>query len=201
MSWAMTNKSKDKGDRFEREAVKVLIEALPGLTRPKAMRLLGAGRKEDVGDLAVLPDAAIQVRAKKDMGASIRSAAVDSVTQAGHGDMRFALGMVPILGTRAHQVRWIATTVPEAWPVPVTPVAEFAMVSRALTWMRDDAGPHGYRVWERTERIGLLAGPGPTVLVAPLEAWAAAYTTACGRTPVLPVDVEPGTTVPELVAV
>ncbi|MCC3292814.1 hypothetical protein [Arthrobacter sp. zg-Y1110] len=171
----MGNSAKDKGDRFEREAVTALVELLPEYTVNNPMRMLGAGRKDDVGDLSVFSDVAIQVRAKKDMGQAIRSSAEDSVKQAANGEMPFALGMVPILGTRAHQVRWLACTAVDAWPGGVDPVADFAIVSKALAWVRDDAGPHGYRVWPRLERIGRLGGPGYPALVAPLEAWAAAY--------------------------
>jgi hypothetical protein len=90
----------------------------------------------------------------------IRAAASGSVIQAGHGDKEYAMGMVPILGARAHQVRWLACVAPDRWPVPVEPVAEFAMVSKAMAWVRADAAPHGFRAWDRLERIGLLAGTG-----------------------------------------
>lgn len=171
----MANSAKNKGDRFEREGVTALVELLPGYTVENPMRMLGAGRKDDVGDLSVLPDVAIQVRALKSMGQAIRSSAEDAVKQAANGRMPFSLGMVPILGTRSHQVRWLACTAPDAWPGAVEPVAEFAIVSKALEWVRDDAGPFGYRPWPRVDRVGLLGGPGFPALVAPLEAWAAAY--------------------------
>lgn len=171
----MANSSKDKGDRFERESVPVLVNLLPEFALDKAMRYLGAGRKEDVGDLYVLPDAAVQVKAWDNMGGAIRTAVAGSVVQAGHGDKEYALGMVPILGARAHQVRWLACVAPGRWPVPVEPVAEFALVSKALKWVKDDTGPYGFRAWDRLERIGLLGGPGEPALIAPIEAWAAAY--------------------------
>lgn len=174
----MANSSKNKGDRFEREAVPVLVDLLPEFALPKAMRHLGAGRAEDVGDLYVLADAAIQVKAWKDMGAGIRAAAAGSVIQAGHGDKDVALGMVPILGTRKDQVRWLACVTPDRWPLPVEPVAEFALVSKALKWVRTDEAPYGFRAWGRLERIGLLAGTGEPTLIAPIEAWAAAYRAA-----------------------
>lgn len=176
----MANSSKDKGDRFERESVPVLVDLLPEFALPKAMRFLGAGRKEDVGDLYVLPDAAIQVKAWSNMGGAIRTAVAGSVIQAGHGDKEYALGMVPILGARTTQVRWLACVAPGRWPVPVEPVAEFALVSKALSWVKDDKGPYGYRIWDRLERIGLLAGPGEPALIAPIEAWAEAYRQARG---------------------
>lgn len=176
----MANSAKDKGDRFERESVPVLVGLLPEFALAKAMRYLGAGRKEDVGDLYVLPDAAVQVKAWDNMGGAIRTAVSGSVIQAGHGDMEYALGMVPILGARAHQVRWLACVAPDRWPVPIEPVAEFAMVSKALTWVKTDDAPHGFRAWDRLERIGLLGGPGEPALIAPIEAWAAAYRQARG---------------------
>lgn len=171
----MANSPKNKGDRFERESVPVLVNLLPEFALPKAMRHLGAGRKEDVGDLYVLADAAIQVKAWGNMGGAIRTAVSGSVTQAGHGDKEYALGMVPILGAREGHVRWLACVAPDRWPVPIEPVAEFALVSKALAWVKDDKGPYGYRVWDRLERIGLLGGPGQPALIAPIEAWAAAY--------------------------
>ncbi|MCC3299487.1 hypothetical protein [Arthrobacter caoxuetaonis] len=171
----MGNSAKNKGDRFEREAVTALVELLPEFAVENPMRMLGAGRKDDIGDLSVLPDTAVQVRAKKDMGQAIRSSAEDSVKQAANGRVPYALGMVPILGTRANQVRWLACTALDAWPGGMDPVAEFAIVSKALAWVRDDAGPHGYRPWQRLERVGLLRGPGYPALIAPLEAWTDAY--------------------------
>jgi hypothetical protein len=172
----MANSAKDKGDRGERAAVAYLLDNAPDLvsvSRPQ--RKLGAGRKEDTGDLYIFHDAAIQVRAVNDMGKAVRSAAEDSVVQAGHGDHEYALGMVPVPRARKEQVTWLASTTPDRWPEEIQPVAEFALISKALSWVRDDKGPHGYRVWPREERIALLGGPGTTVLIAPIEAWLAAF--------------------------
>jgi len=152
----MANSAKDKGDRFEREAVPVLVELLPEFAVTKPMRMLGAGRKDDVGDLHVLADAAVQVKAWDNMGGAIRTAVSGSVIQAGHGDKEYALGMVPVQGARVHQVHWLACVAPGRWPVPVEPVAEFGMVSKALAWVKDDEGPYGYRVWDRQSRAGHL---------------------------------------------
>lgn len=172
----MANSAKDKGDRNERAAVAYLLETAPDLvsvSRPQ--RKLGAGRKEDTGDLYIFHDAAIQVRALANMGQAVRSAAEDSVVQAHHGDLEYALGMVPVPRARKEQVTWLASTTLDRWPEPVEPVAEFSLISKALTWVRDDKGPHGFRVWPREERIGILGGPGKTVLIAPIEAWLAAF--------------------------
>lgn len=192
----MTNASKDKGDRFEREAVAMLKDLCPDLCLDKAKRMLGAGRAEDVGDLYVFADVAVQVRAYKmtSIGGAIRSSAKDSITQAGHGDMPYALGLVPYPGARAGTVRWIACV--EQWPVelPIEPIP-FAMVGKALAWLRDDNGPHGFMAYPRTRRIGVLAG-GSTkpVLMTPVEAWVAAYREATGRlAPVLDSAAEAAT--------
>lgn len=168
----MANKSKDKGDRYERAAVKHIIEAVPGLVDAQTpMRMLGAGRKDDIGDLNLFTDTAIQVKAVANMGQAVRSSVEGSVIQAANAKVEFALGLVPVQGARKTQVNWLACTAVDRWPVPVEHVAEFALISKALTWLRDDTGPYGYRVWPRTERIALLTGPGTPCLVAPLEAW------------------------------
>lgn len=175
----MANKSKDKGDRYERAAVKYIIDAVPGLVDAKTpMRLLGAGRKDDVGDLNLFTDAAIQVKAVANMGQAVRSAVEGSVVQASNAKVEFALGMVPVQGARKTGVNWLACTAVDRWPLPVEPVAEFSLISKALDWLRDDVGPYGYRVWPRAERICLLGGPGTPCLVAPFSAWLDAFALA-----------------------
>lgn len=168
----MANKSKDKGDRYERAAVKYIIETTPDLVDSKLpMRMLGAGRAEDIGDLNLFTDTAIQVKAVSSMGLAVRSAVEGSVAQAANGKVEFALGMVPVQGARKTQVNWLAATAVDRWPEPVEHVAEFALISKALAWLKDDSGPYGYRVWPRSERICLLTGPGTPCLVAPFSAW------------------------------
>lgn len=172
----MANSAKDKGDRYEREAKDYLIELAPDLVCELPMRMLGAGRKDDVGDIRVFDDVAIQVRALASMGTAVRSSAHDAVIQAANGRVPFALGMVPVQGARKNKVRWLAATAVDRWPggAPEA-VAEFSIISKALPWLGDDAGPAGYRPWMRTERICTLVGPGKPVLLAPMEAWMAAY--------------------------
>lgn len=177
----MANPSKAKGDKAERDAVAYLLDNVPDLCLPKSMRMLGAGRSEDVGDLYVFDDAAIQVRCYKidSIGAAIRSSALDSVVQADNGDKDFALGMVPYPRARAVTVKWLAATTLEAWPVPLEVEPEtFGMVSRALTWVRDDSDGAS----PRTERIALLrSGSAAPVYIAPIEAWLDAYRVATKR--------------------
>jgi Holliday junction resolvase len=57
----VTNSNKDKGDEGERE-VQALLQELLGLP---ARRALGAGRKDDVGDIDNVPNTAIQVARTK----------------------------------------------------------------------------------------------------------------------------------------
>ncbi len=64
----MTSPSKRKGDRAELEVERLLQEEL-GLP---ARRKLGAGRKDDQGDIDGIPDTVIQVTAKADLARAIR---------------------------------------------------------------------------------------------------------------------------------
>lgn len=173
----MANSAKQKGDRAELEAVRMFQAMAPDLVVAKSMRMLGAGRAEDVGDLHVFHDVAVQVRnyAMTSIGSAIRSSAIDATAQALNGDRPFSLGLVPYPRARAGTVRWIATAL--EWPVDsgVEPV-EFSMVSKALAWVRDDEGPYGYMARPRHLRIARLGGGKTTpVLLAPVEAWLDAY--------------------------
>jgi len=144
--------------------------------------MLGAGRADDVGDLRVLADVAVQVRNYKldSLGAALRSAAMDAVAQAANGDMPHALGLVPYPRARAGTVRWLASwlTPPSQ---PECQELEFASVSKAASWVRDDQGPYGYRVWPRHQRLAYLGGRGDHVFVAPAEAWLRLYRIYVGQ--------------------
>lgn len=171
----MANAAKRKGDAAELEAVRFLVDAAPDLVVNNPWRMLGAGRKDDVGDLRVLPEVAIQVRSYKldSIGLAVRSAATDALTQAANGGYAHAFGMIPYPRARKGSVRWLAS-----WVRPLddaVSVAEFKRVSDVLMWVRDDDGPHGYRTWPRGARVAHLTGPGAPVFVAPIEAWLAGY--------------------------
>lgn len=182
----MANPSKAKGDRAEREAVFMFQDLCGDLCVPKAMRMLGAGRSEDTGDLHVFSDTAIQVRNYKlsSIGLAVRSSAKDAVIQAGHGDKEFSLGLVPYPRARAEHVRWIACVEPDSWPgdfpAESIHVASFGTITRALDWVRADKSTTGDLPRPREERIALLGGSS-SVLVAPIEAWVAAYRIATER--------------------
>jgi hypothetical protein len=64
----MANPNKNKGDRAEREISKLLSNLLGFNIRRK----LGAGRKDDTGDLDGLPDCTAQVKNYNDIARAIR---------------------------------------------------------------------------------------------------------------------------------
>ena len=64
----MTGTSKRKGDEAEREVAALLTDLL-GLP---VRRKLGAGRKDDVGDLDGIPDTVVQVVNRRDLWVAMR---------------------------------------------------------------------------------------------------------------------------------
>lgn len=177
----MPNPSKNKGDLGERQAVAWLAEH-PVYSElidvPKAARMKAAGIPEDVGDIRVFMDTAIQVKNWKmaSLGAAVREAAIGARAQADNGFLPLAVGMTKVPGARASTVQWLASTLPADWPGGTAEhVMQFGTISKALVWLRDDDGPAGYRTWPRTERIALLvSGSARPVVLAPMEAWLAA---------------------------
>lgn len=192
MSDGMANPSKAKGDRAEREAVEVLKSLAPNLCVADAIRMLGAGRKDDVGDLRVFVDVAIQVRNYKmdSIGSAIRTAASDSVVQASNGSLPIGLGMVPVPGARKNSVRWLAAC--HTWPTALWDEGgliqpeEFKMVGRALNWLRDETGTYDRPAVSRQFRVAVLVGKTP-VLISPIEAWLEAYAVS-KRSPLVCAD-------------
>lgn len=129
----MVNANKNKGDRAEREAVDALVALSSGLQlTPLQMRALGAGRKEDTGDIHVFPDVAVQVKnyAASRLNAGIREAAVGALRQAGNGLLPYHLGMTVIPRARKDGLRWVASAV--EWVAPVEPEATVANPVAAL---------------------------------------------------------------------
>lgn len=184
----MAHPSKAKGDRNERAAVAFLVAVAPDLLVDKPERMLGAGRRDDVGDLRVFPDVAVQARAyaKQHLLVGLRSSAVDAAAQAVNGRMPLGLGLVPYPNARAAtQVRWIATAT--VWPDPDVVARDFgAAASNAVAWVRDDVGPKtkpNPRARKapvphpgRLERVAYVHGRGAEpYYLAPVEAWLAVY--------------------------
>lgn len=77
----MTGPAKVKGDRAEREAALLLGDLLGAEVR----RLLGAGRRDDRGDLD-LPGWAIQVADWQDLAMAVRTKPLDAEVQAARAD-------------------------------------------------------------------------------------------------------------------
>jgi hypothetical protein len=73
----MANSSKRKGDRAELEVQGILRDLL-GVP---ARRALGAGRKDDVGDITGVPDTVIQVVDWKDVTRAVREKPLECESQ------------------------------------------------------------------------------------------------------------------------
>ncbi len=170
----MTNASKNKGDRGEREAVGAFLEACPDLCVWNAQRLLGAGRKEDVGDLLVIDDVAVQVKAYKasSLSAAVYDAATGATEQAGHARKPFALGLVLIPNARKNAVRW--AVVVEKWPT--TGRLHQTASSATAAVARVKAAGIVADMTVRVERKGAIP-----VILSSLPTWVNAYREATGR--------------------
>ena len=174
-SCSMANASKQKGDRGEREAVEVLTCLAPDLLVDKPQRKLGAGRKEDTGDLVVLPDVTIQVKTYGKVETILREAAVGAEAQRVRAGSTFALGMAPIPRARRGSVRWLAAVL--SWPggdPDDLDLVHVGMVGRAVTHLRrEDLGVRRDRRIVAVERAGL-----PRLYIATIDAWMAAWRVA-----------------------
>jgi Holliday junction resolvase len=102
----MTNRSKVKGDRAELEVQALLRDHL-GV---HARRALGAGRKDDIGDMTGVPYTAIQVVNWKDVAAAVRCKPLEVEQQRENGRQQFAATFVRL---RGGDYRVVQT--PEQW--------------------------------------------------------------------------------------
>ena len=73
----VTNSAKRKGDKAELEVQGLLCDHL-GVP---ARRMLGAGRKDDIGDITGVPDTTIQVAAWADLDRAVREKLPKTVAQ------------------------------------------------------------------------------------------------------------------------
>lgn len=161
------NASKQKGDRGELEAVEVLKAVAADLVLPNAMRKLGAGRKEDTGDLHVFRDVTIQVKCLKHLGEAIRAAAAGALVQSGRAGTRFHVGMSPVPNARRDGVRWICAST--HWPsAPQDELPSFTDVTKAIDYIRRDASCG----IEPRARVAVVERKGYDLLfVGPVTAW------------------------------
>jgi hypothetical protein len=81
----MTGSAKRKGDKAELEVQGLLRDHL-GVP---ARRQLGAGRKDDIGDISGVPDTTVQVAAYADINRAIREKLPETVEQQGRADALF----------------------------------------------------------------------------------------------------------------
>lgn len=172
----MANSAKAKGDAGEREAVRVLLALAPDLLDVgKPMRALGAGRKEDVGDIHFFNDCAVQIKTMKDIGAAVRQAAAGALAQSRNAAVPFHLGMAPVPRAPAASVRWIASCLD--WPddaIQHDEVFRTGTPSVAIAHLRNE------RLGvPRVRRIAAIERKGAdTIIVAPIEAWLEVYRAA-----------------------
>lgn len=166
------NASKAKGDRGEREAVAVLCQLAPDLVLPNARRKLGAGRKDDIGDLDVFPDVTIQVKTMSDVVAALRHAAMGAAEQSVRAGTTYQMGMAPIPRARATAVRWLAAAID--WPGGPPPDDELRIVGRtqdAVAHCRSEA-----LGIPRSRRIAAVRrADAQAMYVATLDAWIASW--------------------------
>ncbi|KQO98866.1 hypothetical protein [Leifsonia sp. Leaf264] len=165
----MVNANKNKGDKGERDAVEFLVALCPDLVVRNPRRMLGAGRKDDEGDLRVFPDAAVQVKVFKPqyLSKAMYDAAVTSVDQAKNAEQPYALGMVKMHNARGPHQKWLASVV--EWPEDLTaPPVEHKAATAAAEWAKKHPAPDA--------AVGIVTRAGsPTIYVAPLGTWVAAY--------------------------
>lgn len=100
------NRLKRKGDRAELE-VQGLIRDLLGYP---ARRALGAGRKDDIGDIHGVPDTVIQVAAWADLDRAVREKLPDLERQQGRAGCTFAG-----LFVRRRGGRYVVVMTAEQW--------------------------------------------------------------------------------------
>lgn len=105
----MTGAAKRKGDNAERELAKILCDHLGVNVRRK----LGAGRRDDTGDLEGLGNVCIEVKAYADIARAVREGLDDLEREQVNGASPFG-----VLFVRRPGGRWFAAmTVPQfaAW--------------------------------------------------------------------------------------
>lgn len=90
----MTNSSKRKGDRAELEVQALWRDNACSTAR----RALGAGRKDDLGDITGIPFTVCQVVNWRDVAAAVRAKPVESERQRLEADLPFACTFVRLKG-------------------------------------------------------------------------------------------------------
>lgn len=178
----MANTSKRKGDKGELEGVAVLVTRVPHLCVPNPMRALGAGRRDDHGDLRVLPDVSIQVKTWAAVTRACRESVEGAVRQARNAANPMALGLVPIPNTpkAPGALRWLA--VAYDWPggtASWVPVPTFGVTLNAVRHLRTGFGG---KVPLRLRMVQVKGGSGRRAMfIGPLDAWLECYAEVRGQ--------------------
>lgn len=162
------NASKAKGDRFEREAAEILNEVAADLLAIPARRKLGAGRKDDVGDLDGFSDVTVQVKALRELTTAIRDAADSALEQSARAGTRWHVGMTPIPNARRGSVRWVCSAY--QWPsTPNVLLPSFGRTSDAVSYLTNK-DPLMEVV--QSQRIACVMRHGSEMMfVGTLDAW------------------------------
>lgn len=171
MVLGMANRSKNKGDRYERAAFALVLQDYADLVDVAHPGRNRAGRRLDPGDLHLFSDCVVQVKAYDDIGAALWRAAYGARTQAGYGDFPHDVGLVPVIGARRTGVNWLATST--SWPtdIPADAHRVFGSCPRAIAWLRDDSCGV-----PRSRRLARVARQDKDpIWVAPAAAWFEAY--------------------------
>lgn len=161
---------KDKGDRAEREALAYVKEHWSHLVRSNPMRMLGAGRRDDIGDLAVIDDVVIQVKAASPQTVvrQLRLAAAGAAAQRENADVAWGVGLVKHPRARYGSVRWVVATY--QWPGHVEALECGSSSVTALAHARNELAG------DRETRVAVVKGRGmPAMWISPIEAWMAAF--------------------------
>lgn len=112
----MTGAAKRKGDKAERECAAMLAEHL-GVP---ARRKLGAGRKDDEGDIEGVPDTTIQVAAWANVAQAVRVKPLECEQQRLRAGTTHAATFIRLRGGE-----WRVVLLPEHW---------FILVREADNW-------------------------------------------------------------------
>lgn len=132
----MGNPSKRKGDNGELHYVAHMQQTHPDLVRPDAGRILGAGRRDDRGDVRVLYGVATQVKAWGNVSGALLDAADGALRQKRNAGDVLGVGIVKVPHARGDRPRWLASTLEDEWPAPLpehTPT--FRLSGRLLSWL------------------------------------------------------------------
>jgi hypothetical protein len=102
----VTSRAKRKGDAAELEVQGILRDLL-GVP---ARRMLGAGRRDDVGDMDGVPDTTIQIANWRDVQGGLRLKPAEAEEQRARAGMTFAATFL-----RLHGGSWVVVLSPEQW--------------------------------------------------------------------------------------